>query len=101
MKARPFGKAQGRPRLLSLMAHQDDWEYTTAGLWARLRARGLDFEGLVVTTTDGRSGHQTMLPPATARRRQEEARRAAAALGCDEGWAGDAAGTSVDTGEDA
>jgi LmbE family N-acetylglucosaminyl deacetylase len=64
------------------MAHQDDWEHTTAGLWAKLRARGVPFEGLVVTTTDGRSGHQTMRPPATARRRQAEARAAAAVLGC-------------------
>jgi len=99
VKARPFGKAQGRPRLLSLMAHQDDWEYTTAGLWARLRARGLDFEGLVVTTTDGRSGHQTMLPPATARRRQEEARRAAAALGCRSAVLRDARGRAAWNGQ--
>jgi len=64
------------------MAHQDDWELTTSGLWAKLRRRGVDFEGLVVTTTDGRSGHHRMRPAETARRRQAEARRAAALLGC-------------------
>ncbi len=69
-------------RLLSIMAHQDDWEITTAGLWATLRKRGLDYEGLVVSTTDGRSGHQTEKPESLVARRDKEARAAAAAVGC-------------------
>ncbi len=71
-----------RPRLLSIMAHQDDWEITAAGLWAKLRARGLDYEGLVVATTDGRSGHQSIAPAKLVKVRAAEARRAAAVLGC-------------------
>lgn len=71
-----------RPRLLSIMAHQDDWEITCAGLWATLRARGLNFEGLVVATTDGRSGHQRIAPDRLVKIRHREATRAAAALGC-------------------
>ena len=69
-------------RLLSIMAHQDDWEFTAAGLWAKLRKRGVEFEGLVVTTTDGRSGHQTEKPESLVARRCAEARAAAAVLGC-------------------
>ena len=64
------------------MAHQDDWEFTTAGLWAKLRKVGLDFEGLVVTSTDGRSGHQTDKPEALVARRCKEASAAAAVVGC-------------------
>lgn len=64
------------------MAHQDDWEFTTAGLWAKLRKGGLEFDGLVLTTTDGRSGHSSEKPDALVQRRCEEARRAAAVVGC-------------------
>lgn len=86
-------------RLLSIMAHQDDWELTTAGLWAKLRKRGVKFTGLVVSTTDGRSGHHRMSPAQTARTRLAEGRKAAATLGCNFRLLADARGRTFWNGQ--
>jgi len=77
--------SDARPRrVMSIMAHQDDFEFTASGSFALLRERyGDDIALKVVTTNTGATGHHQMSLDDTARRRDGEARAAAALIGAD------------------
>jgi LmbE family N-acetylglucosaminyl deacetylase len=65
-------------RILSIMAHQDDFELNLGGTFALLRRTLGDQVRLkVLATSAGASGHHQLPPDETFIRRQEEARRAA------------------------
>lgn len=73
-----------RLRVMSIMAHQDDFEFTAAGSFALLRRTlgdGVVFK--VLTTTRGASGHHELSPEETSRRRTEEARASASKIGAE------------------
>jgi len=66
-------------RVLVVGAHPDDCELTYGGMAALYADAG--HEVLMMSVTDGRTGHHAMKPSAVAVRRRKEARRAAKALG--------------------
>lgn len=69
-------------RVMSIMAHQDDFEFTAAGTFAILRETYGDAVELhVLTTSTGASGHHLMGLDETFSRRDAEARRSAAMVG--------------------
>ncbi len=71
-------------RVLSVMAHQDDFEFEAAGLFLRLRQHyGNDVALKIVTTSCGGSGHHEMSYDETVRRREAEARTSAALVGAE------------------
>ena len=60
-------------RVMSIMAHQDDFEFEAAGLFAMLRKHyGNDVELKVLTTSRGASGHHIYDTDATALMRDGE-----------------------------
>lgn len=71
-------------RILSIMAHQDDFEFNAGGLFALLRRDLGDAVRLkILTTTRGASGHHQLSLEETAARRDREARASAALLGAE------------------
>jgi len=71
-------------RVMSVMAHQDDFEFTAGGAFALLRLHYGDRARLrILAVTRGASGHHRMTPEETFFRRDAEARRSAAVLGAD------------------
>ncbi len=71
-------------RVMSIMAHQDDFEFEAAGLFAMLRKHyGKDVELKVLTTSRGASGHHIYDTDATALMRDGEARASAALVGAE------------------
>ena len=69
-------------RVMSIMAHQDDFEFTTGGLFAWLRHRYGDRAVLkILATTRGASGHQDLSLEQTFRRREQEAMASADVIG--------------------
>ena len=69
-------------RVMSIMAHQDDFEFTTGGLFAWLRHRYGDRAVLkIIATTRGASGHQDLSLEQTFRRREQEAMASADVIG--------------------
>ena len=71
-------------RVMSIMAHQDDFEFNAAGSFAILRETlgdGVEFK--IVTTTRGASGHHELSREDTYRRRVAESRASAELLGAD------------------
>src|SRR5687767_582459 len=71
-------------RVMSIMAHQDDFEFNAGGTFALLRqALGDNVRLCVLTTTTGASGHHTMTAAETVQRRDAEARAAAAMIGAE------------------
>ena len=71
-------------RVMSIMAHQDDFEFEAAGLFAMLRKHyGNDVELKVLTTSRGASGHHIYDTDATALMRDGEARASAALVGAE------------------
>lgn len=71
-------------RVLAIVPHQDDFEFTCGGAFALLRERYGDAVALkVVCVTDGSSGHHELDAAATAERRDGEARAAAAVVGAE------------------
>jgi LmbE family N-acetylglucosaminyl deacetylase len=69
-------------RVMSIMAHQDDFEFNAGGAFALLRqTHGSQVQLKVVATSRGASGHHEMTPDQTFVRRQEEATAAAALVG--------------------
>lgn len=71
-------------RVMSIMAHQDDFEFEAAGLFAKLRKHyGDDVELKVMTTSRGASGHHIYGIDETARIRDGEARNSAAVVGAE------------------
>ena len=71
-------------RVMSIMAHQDDFEFEAAGLFAMLRRHyGDDVELKVLTTSRGASGHHIYGTDETALIRDGEARASAALVGAE------------------
>jgi LmbE family N-acetylglucosaminyl deacetylase len=69
-------------RVLSVMAHQDDFEFNLGGTFALLRRKLGDGVRLgIVATTNGASGHHVMSAAETAVRREAEALSSAAIIG--------------------
>ncbi len=73
-------------RVMSIMAHQDDFEFSAAGLFAILRERYQDRVKIkILASTRGASGHHEMSLEETAARREKEAKRSAGILGAEYG----------------
>ena len=71
-------------RVMSIMAHQDDFEFNLGGTFALLRRRYGDGVRLkILCTTRGASGHHEMSLEETFRRREAEARESAAKIGAE------------------
>ncbi len=71
-------------RVMSIMAHQDDFEFSAGGTFALLRKTLGDRVSLkIIATTRGAGGHHEMLPEKTFRRRDAEARKSAAVIGAE------------------
>ena len=71
-------------KVMSVMAHQDDFEFNAGGHFARLRHYYGNAVSLkVLTTNRGASGHHQMDLEATYRRREAEARKSAALIGAE------------------
>lgn len=71
-------------RIMSIMAHQDDFEFNASGSFALLRkVYGQDVQLKIVTTSRGASGHHEMDLDATFHRRGREAAAAAATIGAE------------------
>lgn len=72
----------GKLRVMSIMAHQDDFEFCAAGTFAILRdAYGDDVELKVLATTTGASGHHEAGLDEVFARRDREARTSAGMIG--------------------
>jgi LmbE family N-acetylglucosaminyl deacetylase len=68
-------------KIMSIMAHQDDFEFNAGGLFALLRKRyGNKLKLKILTTTRGASGHHEMSLDDTFSRRDAEARKSAAII---------------------
>ncbi|MFH1477160.1 MAG: PIG-L family deacetylase [Verrucomicrobiota bacterium] len=73
---------RNRLKIMSIMAHQDDFEFEAGGLFALLRNRyRADLEIKIVATSRGVFGHHVMEPEQTFRRREKEAMKSAALIG--------------------
>jgi LmbE family N-acetylglucosaminyl deacetylase len=71
-------------RVMSIMAHQDDFEFNAGGTFALLREHyGNDVEMKIIATSRGASGHHEMSIEQTAARRDAEAKRSAAIIGAE------------------
>ena len=71
-------------RVMSVMAHQDDFEFEAAGLFLKLRQHYGDRVRLkILTTTRGGSGHHLHDIETTAAIRDQEARNSAALVGAE------------------
>ncbi|MPM76264.1 hypothetical protein SDC9_123261 [bioreactor metagenome] len=71
-------------RVMSVMAHQDDFEFEAAGFFLMLRRHyGDAVELKVLTTSTGVSGHHEMSGDETVRRREAEAMASAALVGAE------------------
>jgi LmbE family N-acetylglucosaminyl deacetylase len=71
-------------RVMSVMAHQDDFEFNAGGTFALLRETlGENVQLCVLVTTTGASGHHTMTAAQTVARRDKEARASAALIGAE------------------
>ncbi len=71
-------------RVMAIVAHQDDFEFTAAGTFALLRETlGAGVALKIVCTTRGASGHHQLSTETTFRRREAEATRSAAMIGAD------------------
>lgn len=71
-------------RVMSIMAHQDDFEFNVGGTFALLRqSLNENVRLCVLTTTTGASGHHRMTAQETVQRRAAEARTAATMIGAE------------------
>lgn len=71
-------------KVMSIMAHQDDFEFNAGGLFAKLRkTHGDNVKLKVLATTRGASGHHEMNLEETFRQREQEARNSAAIIGAE------------------
>lgn len=69
---------------MSIMAHQDDFEFNLGGTFALLRqSLGEEVQLRVLTTSNGASGHHLMTAQETFKRRCREASESAALIGAD------------------
>lgn len=77
-------KMASKLRVMSIMAHQDDFEFVAAGLFLKLRHYYQDqVELKILTTSTGVSGHHELDDDATRLRRDGEARASAAIVGAE------------------
>ena len=68
-------------KIMSIMAHQDDFEFNAGGAFALSRKHYGDKLAIkIVATTRGASGHHAMTLEETFARRHEEAKRSASIL---------------------
>lgn len=72
---------RGKMTILCIGAHPDDCEFRCSGTAARWAEEGNRV--VLVSVTDGRSGHHEMDPVTTVERRREEAARAAELIGAE------------------
>jgi len=71
-------------RVMSIMAHQDDFEFEAAGLFQQLRQYyGVQVRLKILTTSRGGSGHHLHDVETTAAIRDKEARASAAVVGAE------------------
>lgn len=71
-------------RAMSIMAHQDDFEFNAGGVFAQLRKRyGNDVKLKILATTRGASGHHVSGLEETFRRRHAEATKSAELVGAE------------------
>lgn len=71
-------------RVMSIMAHQDDFEFNLGGTFALLRQTlGDNVQLRIITTSNGASGHHQMTAEETFKRRVQEAENSAALVGAD------------------
>lgn len=71
-------------KVMSIMAHQDDFEFRAGGTFVQLRERyGDKLEIKLVNTSRGATGHHIMEPDETFNTRMEEFRKSAAFIGAD------------------
>jgi LmbE family N-acetylglucosaminyl deacetylase len=71
-------------RVMSIMAHQDDFEFNAGGTFALLRETlGDNVRLCVLTSTTGASGHHLMSATETVARRDREAKASAAMIGAE------------------
>lgn len=71
-------------RVMSIQAHQDDFELTCGGVFAALRKRyGNKVRLKILTTSRGASGHYEMSLEETYRRREKEAKKSAELIGAE------------------
>jgi LmbE family N-acetylglucosaminyl deacetylase len=71
-------------KVMSIMAHQDDFEFTAGGTFAKLRKiHGPKVQLKILATTRGASGHHQMTLEQTFRRREQEALKSAAVTGAE------------------
>lgn len=71
-------------KVMSIMAHQDDFEFTAGGIFAHLRQKyDTDIELKILATTRGASGHHEMQLEETFRCREKEAQNSAAVIGAE------------------
>ena len=69
-------------KVMSIMAHQDDFEFNAGGLFALLKKHYKnDIKIKILTTTRGASGHHEMDIEETFRRREKEAQNSADLIG--------------------
>jgi len=69
-------------RVMSIMAHQDDFEFNLGGTFALLRETlGENVHLQIITTSNGASGHHEMTAQETFQRRCREAEESAALIG--------------------
>lgn len=75
---------ENKLRVMSVMAHQDDFEMTVGGTFALLRER---YENSIcikiLTTSRGASGHMDVSTEETFVRRDKEARKSASIIGAE------------------
>ena len=71
-------------KVMSIMAHQDDFEFNAGGIFAKLRKIHGDKINLkILATTRGASGHHELGLEDTFRRREQEAGNSAALIGAE------------------
>jgi LmbE family N-acetylglucosaminyl deacetylase len=71
-------------KVMSVMAHQDDFEFNAGGLFALLRRKyGEKLKIKILATTRGASGHHVLSPDETFAVRDAEARRSASLIGAE------------------
>lgn len=71
-------------RIMSVQAHQDDFEFECGGLLALLKERyGNDLKIKILATTRGASGHHKLSLEETFQRRKTEAEKSAALIGAE------------------
>ncbi len=71
-------------KVMSIMAHQDDFEFRAAGTFAQMKKKyGNDIQIKLINTSRGATGHHIMSPDKTFQVRTEEFAKSAAVIGAE------------------